>query len=50
MAEQLAEDKFLEFNPLVGFRCLKYSVSEAIGKLKIQVINKVVGDTFSIGI
>ena len=49
-AKKMEEEEWFKFNPLVGFRCLHYSVSEAIGKLKIHVINKVVGETFKVGI
>lgn len=27
-------------NPIVGFRCLHYSISEGIGKIKVKIINK----------
>ncbi len=50
IAEKMQDEEWFKFNPLVGFRCLHYSVSEAIGKLRIHVINKVVGEEFKVGI
>jgi hypothetical protein len=49
MAEQMAEEAWTKFNPLIGFRCLHYSVSEAIGVVKIKVINKT-GDEMTFGV
>jgi len=49
-AKKMEEEEWFKFNPLVGFRCLHYSVSEAIGKLRIHVINKVVGEQFKVGV
>ena len=50
MAEQMQEEEWFKLNPLVGFRCLHYSVSEAIGTLRIHIVNKVVGEEFKVGI
>lgn len=52
--EKMAKDKLhyeaMKYNPLVGFKCLHYSVSEAIGTIKVHVIKKNKGDEFLVGV
>ena len=37
---QAEKEKPEGLNPIVGFRCLHYSVSEGIGKIKVKILNK----------
>lgn len=40
LAENLANQNWIKMNPMFGFRCLHYNISEAIGKLKVVIVNK----------
>ena len=50
LAKDEAEDIWSKFNPLFGFRCLHYQISESIGALKVFVIKKVSGESMRVGV
>ena len=50
MAKDAADKQAKKYNLLVGFKCLHYSVSEAIGTLQIQVIKKIEGEPITVGV
>ena len=50
MAKQATDAQQKKYNLLVGFTCLHYSVSEAIGTLRVEILKKATGDDLKIGV
>lgn len=50
VVEKKTQEAMNKYNLIAGFRCVHYSISEAIGTLKIQVLKRLEDEDISIGV